>query len=86
MCSQVVANRKLQRAARRGERHPKAVLTDSEVALMRRMWAEFPIGHVDHVGYRKLARMFEVSKGTVCDIVSYRRRAQTVAGVRVLEG
>lgn len=74
MAKSLVENRKLRSASRRGERHPKAVLTDSEVALMRRMWAEFPIGHVDHVGYRKLARMFEVPRATVQRLCQMRHR------------
>lgn len=62
-----------------GEDHQNAKLTDREVDRMREL-------HEQGTTVTELARMFEVSKGTVCDIVSYRRRAQTVAGVRVLEG
>lgn len=61
-----------------GEDHQNAKLTDQEVDRMREL-------HEQGVTVTELARMFEVSKGTACDIVSYRRRAQTVVGVRVLD-
>jgi hypothetical protein len=53
----------------RGEKHHKAVLTDGEVALMRSMHAEHPTDHPDHLGYRKLARIFEVPRETARRLV-----------------
>lgn len=58
-----------------GEDHPNAKLTDREVELMRTM-------HEEGAGLMELARGFEVSKRTVWKIVTYRMRAQTIAGHR----
>lgn len=58
-----------------GEDHPNAKLTDREVELMRTM-------HEQGCGLSELARAFEVRKWTVHRIVTYRTRAQTVAGHR----
>lgn len=58
-----------------GEDHPNAKLTDREVELMRTM-------HEEGAGLTELARGFEVSKRTVWRIVTYRMRAQTIAGHR----
>ena len=60
--------------ANRGENHHKAVLTDEEVATMRRLHAEFPIGHPKHLGYRRLAKIFEVPRATVQRLVTGRHR------------
>jgi hypothetical protein len=53
-----------------GESHPRAVLSDSQVDLMREMHEELGIG------YRRLAAKFSVSKRTVRDICAYKRRWQ----------
>lgn len=58
-----------------GEDHPNAKLTDREVELMRTM-------HEQGIGLTELARGFEVQKKTVWKIVTYRQRAQTIAGHR----
>lgn len=58
-----------------GEDHPNAKLTDREVEVMRTM-------HENGCGLTELARAFEVSKRTVWRIVTYRMRAQTIAGHR----
>ena len=58
-----------------GEDHQNAKLTDREVDRIREL---HEAGH----GYRRLARMFDVGRGTVRDIVKCRRRAQVVAGHR----
>ena len=50
-----------------GESHPKAELTDHEVELMREI-------HEEGYGYRRLAKMFEVGKTTVRQIVRYETR------------
>jgi len=60
-----------ERGLRIGESHPRVKLADHDVALIREL-------HEDHgMGYRALARKFEVSKRTIRDICSYRTRAQT---------
>lgn len=58
-----------------GQDHQRAVLSDSEVEVMRQL-AE------DGVPYRELARKFGVSKWTVGRICRYERRAQTPAGFK----
>jgi len=58
----------------RGQRHHSATLTDGEVDRMRQLHEEFPIGDERHLGYRKLARMFDVPRGTVQRICTYRDR------------
>lgn len=50
-------------------------LTDHEVELMRTMHEEFPAGHSKHVGYRKLAAIFNTPRPTVQTYCNYRRRA-----------
>ena len=38
------------------------------------MHEEFPPGHFEHVGYRKLSAIFNAPRYTVRDICKYRRR------------
>lgn len=57
--------------ARVGQDHPRAALTDAEVDLMRHMH------EVEKIGYRQLAKMFEIGKTTVRDICNYRTRCST---------
>lgn len=64
------------RGLRVGEDHQHAKLTDHEVELMRHLH------EVDKVGYRRLAKMFDLSKTTVRNICNYRWRCQTVVGFR----
>jgi len=59
-----------------GEAHYKAHLTDHEVELMRELHEEHPVGHPQHLGYRRLAKMFGVSKTTVRHICVYRERGR----------
>lgn len=54
---------------RRGELHPKAVLTDHEVELVRQL-------HEQGVGYKTLVKKFEVSKRSIRDICSYKTRTR----------
>jgi len=63
-----------------GEDHPRATLTDSEVELIRQL-AE---GDQDNppMSHREIAKKFEISRGTVGDIVSFRRRAAYPVGWR----
>ena len=52
----------------RGERHPLAKLTDREVEQIREMHDS------GEAGYRKIARIFDIHRATVADIVKGRRR------------
>jgi hypothetical protein len=65
-----------------GEDHPAAKLSDHEVELMRRLHEEYPEGHPQHLGYRKLASKFGVTKTLVRRICNYQLRAQTPAGFK----
>lgn len=51
-----------------GETHPRAALSDHEVDLIRELHEE------GLYSYQTLARMFEVSRYTIRDIVKGRRR------------
>lgn len=51
-----------------GEWHPRAKLTDEQVAKMRRMYRS------GTVGYKVLAEEFGCGESTVRDIVQYRTR------------
>lgn len=64
------------RGWRVGEDHQRAKLTDHEVELMRRLH------EVEKIGYRQLAKMFDIARTTVRDICNYRRRNQPVAKFR----
>lgn len=59
-----------------GQSHQRAKLTDREVDTIREMYEP------KVCGYRRLARMFDVSRGTIRDIVKCKRRAQVVVGHR----
>jgi DNA invertase Pin-like site-specific DNA recombinase len=52
---------------RRGDRHPKATLTDHEVELVRKL-------RDDGMSFAKIAAKFEIGKTTVIDICAYRTR------------
>ena len=58
-----------------GEDHQNAKLTDAEVDRIREL-------HEAGNGYRRLAKMFEVSKTTIRLIVKCERRAQCAIGYR----
>lgn len=62
-----------------GEAHHRAKLTDEDVEVIRDIYDE------GMVGYATLAKVFEVSKGTIYDIVNFRRRVTTPAGYRTVE-
>jgi len=53
-----------------GEDHPAAKLTDHEVELLLEM-------HEENIGYRKLAKIFEISPSQVRNICKGRKRCQT---------
>lgn len=57
-----------------GEAHPKAMLSDHEIELMRQLHEEYPVGHPKHLGYRRLAKVFDVAKTTVRHICNYEAR------------
>lgn len=58
-----------RRGHRRGEQHPRAKLTDHDVALIRTL-------HECHeLGYGTLAAKFEVPKSTVRDVCKYHTRS-----------
>jgi hypothetical protein len=63
-----------------GEDHPRAKLTDEEVERMRAMHEQ------EHIGYRRLAKMFELSKRTVAKICRYEMRNQSAARYRTIRG
>ena len=52
-----------------GESHPGAKLTDRDIDLIRQL-------HDEGLGYTEIAVKFEISKGSVRDYVTCRRRAQ----------
>lgn len=57
-----------------GEDQWCAVLTEHDVELMRTMHEEFPKGHPEHWGYRRLAEKFDCSKSTArraCLYITY---------------
>jgi predicted DNA-binding protein (UPF0251 family) len=60
-----------------GEDHPNARLTDAEVERVRLL-------HEEGMGYEALAEKFEVSRWTIGRICRYERRAQPVAGYKVV--
>lgn len=62
-----------------GEAHPRALLTDEEVELIRAIHEE------GFLGYTAIARAFGVSKGYVQNIVTYRRRACTPDSYKTIE-
>ena len=62
-----------ERGYRIGASHHNSTIPESVVTRMRELHEQF------NFGYRVLARMFGVSKGTVQKICTSRRRAQHVA-------
>ena len=68
-----------EKGRRIGESAPGAVGSDHDVELMRTMYEEFPRGHAKHLGNRKLAKIFGVSRTTASNWCHYRKRASTVA-------
>lgn len=59
-----------------GEQHHRAILSDADVELIRDIYDE------GMVGYGLLAQVFGVSRATIRDIVTFRRRATTPAEYR----
>jgi len=65
---QVVKKRKF------GEDAPGAKLSDHEVDLIRELHEEYPPGHPAHLGYRKLAVRFGVSRNAISNYCRYLKR------------
>lgn len=59
-----------------GEDHPRAKITDAQVESMRDEYEAGLEGTGPRIGYRLLAKKYEVSKRTVRDIVHYLKRNQ----------
>lgn len=57
-----------------GQNHPRAECTDHDVELCRLLYEEHPVGHPDHLGYKTLAKRFDVPVRTIRDWVKYRAR------------
>ena len=68
------------RGDRLGEDHPRAKLTNADIDLIREL--ADPSDGAKPLSHRQIAEKFEISRGTVGDIVSCRRRANTPAGYR----
>lgn len=66
-----------EKGNRIGEDHQRAKLTDREVELIRQLLA-------DGLGYRQVAKKFEVSRELVRDIAKGRRRSQTPVAWRTI--
>lgn len=58
---------RILKGLRRGENHPKAILTDHEVELVRRL-------RTDGMSFAKIAAKFDIGKSTVVDMCAYRTR------------
>lgn len=61
-----------------GEHHHRAVLTDHEIELIRRLREEMKDGHRVW-SFGQLAKAFETTKGVIWDICTMRRRNQFVS-------
>lgn len=60
--------RRGEKGRRMGEQHPNARFTDAEIEVMREL-------HEHHgYGYRRLARIFECSRGYARKVCKYQRR------------
>lgn len=49
-------------------------ITDHEIKLCRQMHEEYPVGHPEHLGYKRLARIFEMPVRTIRRWLSYTDR------------
>jgi hypothetical protein len=69
-----------ERGNRVGEDHQSAKLSDEEVELIREL--ANPSDGAAPMAQRLIAEKFEISRGTVSDIVTFRRRASYPVGFR----
>ncbi len=67
-----------EQGRRVGESHPMAVLSDHEVELVHELYA-------DGYGYKRLAKIMEVSHRSIRDILNGKRRCLGFVRVRVIE-
>lgn len=62
-----------------GERHGRAILSDTDIDLMRELYESEPRGHKLRAGrywtLDRLAEKFEISRRQVANIVGYDQRA-----------
>jgi hypothetical protein len=65
-----------------GEHHHLAKLTDHEVELIRQLWEDGQEDPAKRLTVRAIAEKFEVSCGTIHDIITFRRRARHPVGWR----
>lgn len=75
ICKKLQASRKHRggRSTRlSGEDHPGAVLTSHDAELMREMHEEFELGEPGHLGYRKLAMIFGISRNAAENCCRYK--------------
>lgn len=67
-----------EKGARVGQDHPRAVLTDAQVEMV------LVLHQRDGWGYRRIARVLEVSRESVRDVCKGRRRCQVAVTWRVV--
>lgn len=63
-----------------GEDHHRATLSDHDVELIREL--ADPTDGARPLSHRQIADKFGISRGTVGDIVNFRRRATTPSGYK----
>lgn len=61
-----------------GESHALAKITDAEVEMIRRL-------HEDGMGYKRIAKKFDISRSSVAMICRYERRATVGVRVKVVD-
>lgn len=59
-----------------GHHHARAKLSNAQVEAIRDEHEAYPLGDPRHVGYRRLAEKWRVSKRTIRDICNYTKRNQ----------
>lgn len=59
-----------------GQDHARAKLSNAQVEAIRDEHEAYPLGDPRHVGYRRLAEKWRVSKRTIRDICTYSKRNQ----------
>lgn len=67
-----------------GQDHPRAKLANHEIELIVKLYEEHPVGDPRHMGYRQLARKFEVHRQTIAKIVRAERRCQSPERFRLV--
>lgn len=67
-------NRTHGEVAKKSKLAPRDRLTDHEVELARALHEEHPRSHPQHLGWRRLAKKFGVSRSTMKQYLTYARR------------